>query len=67
MRIESKLRIAGVLTEQLLSLDAWIKRKQMFGWNPCDSEPQAQDIGSLNMNLRVYKFDDPVSALVFLS
>ena len=53
LRIESKLRIAGVcqpnmVPEHLFSLGAWFKRKQMFGWHlPCDSQlgsnPQAQD------------------------
>ena len=45
--IEFKLRIAGMPTEHLFSLDAWFKRKQMFGLHPCDSElgfnSQAQD------------------------
>ena len=46
LRIESKIRIAGMPTEQLFFY-AWFKRKQMLGWHPCDSElgsnPQAQD------------------------
>ena len=47
LRIESKLKIAGMRAEHLFSLEPCIKRKQMFGWHPCDSEigfnPQAQD------------------------
>ena len=47
MRIESKLRIAGVPTEHWFFLDAWFKRNLMFDWYPCDSEhgfnPQAKN------------------------
>ena len=47
LRIEYKLRNAGVPTERLFSHNAWFKKKQMFGWHPCDSElgsnPQAQN------------------------
>ena len=57
--IKLRIRIAGVPTEHLFFLDAWFKRKQMFGWQPCDSElgfnPQAQD-WFLNMGLTAYNF-----------
>ena len=47
LRIEFKLRIAGVPTEHLFSLHAWFKKTEMFGWHRCYSEfgfnPQAQD------------------------
>ena len=46
--IKSRIRIAGVPTEHLFSLEPCIKRKEMFGWHPFDSElgfnPQAQDL-----------------------
>ena len=56
LRMESKLRIAGMPTEHLFSLNAWFKLKQMFGWHPCDSELGSNDpilrpkIGFLNMD-----------------
>ena len=38
--IKLRIRISGVTTENLFSLDAWFKRKQMLGWHPCDSNPR---------------------------
>ena len=48
LRIESNIRIAGVPTEHLFSLDPWFKTRQMtLGWHPCNSEigfnPHSQD------------------------
>ena len=39
-----RIRIAGMPTEYLLFLEPCIKRKQMLGWHPCDS--------NLRLNLR---------------
>ena len=54
--IQAQNRRPGMPAEHLLSLEPCIKRKQMFGWHPCNSElrfnPQAQD-WFLNIGLNV--------------
>ena len=48
--IKPRIRIAGKPTEHLFSLDVWLKRKQMFGWYSCDSNP------GLNLRPRIRFF-----------
>ena len=68
LRNKFKLRIAGVPIEHLFLLDAWFKRKQMFGWHSCDSQlgsnPQAQDwffkYGSWNFKLMSFFFSPEI-------